>query len=136
MINSKYTVKSQLAFEVLSATFFLLISICDVFLNSKYLNFTFLAYLVILIIIFIFSSIFKGTNDELSNKVLSKVNEKSINFIFSSMFIISIVATTPDISEIFKSIEILGVILMSILLSFTIFRFILFTYYDRKGIFD
>lgn len=136
MINSKYTVKSQLAFEILSAIFFLIIAICDVFLDSTYVNFTFLAYFAVLIVILAFNSIFKGVNDESSNKVLSKVNEKSVNFIFTSIFLIAIVATSPDISEIFKSIEILGIILMSILLILTIFRFSLFMYYDKKGIFD
>lgn len=136
MNSSQYTIKSQLAFEVLSSIFFLLIAICDVFFSSKLMNFTFLAYSAVLVAVFVFHSIFKGVNDELSNKVLAKVNEKSINFLFSLMLLIAIIATTPHVAEIFKSIEILGIILMSILLSFTIFRFSLFIYYDRKGIFD
>lgn len=136
MKNSEYTIKSQLVFEVLSSLSFLLISIWDVFFDSKYTSYTFLAYGLALVIILLIKSFFRGINDEFSEKNLSRVNEKSINFLFTAILLVAIIITTPAIFNSFKSIEIIGIILMLILVAFTIFRLFLFIYYDRKGICD
>ncbi|MEW8998396.1 hypothetical protein SDC9_47475 [bioreactor metagenome] len=92
--------------------------------------------IAVVVVIFIFNSTFKGINDEASNQILSKANEKSLNFLFLSIFVVGMIATTSEVSGVFKSVGILGVVIMFILLCFTIFRFALFTHYDRKGIFD
>lgn len=136
MTKSQYTIKSQLAFEILRTVFFLLISALDVFFESKYMILAFLADGIVLVIIFMFDQKFKGINDELSNQILSKVNKISLKFMHSSILFISFIATTTEISEVFRSIGNLGIVLISALLIFDIFRFFLFIYYDRKGIYE
>ncbi|MDO7204562.1 hypothetical protein Q5M85_10775 [Paraclostridium bifermentans] len=78
----------------------------------------------------------QGINDELSETILSKVNKMSMNFIFVSIALIGMFATTPRTSYIFKSVNILGLVIIITLLLLTIFRLLSYIYYDRKGLYN
>ncbi|MDU3337877.1 MAG: hypothetical protein E7E82_15095 [Paraclostridium bifermentans] len=78
----------------------------------------------------------RGINDELSETILSKVNKMSIDFMLVSIALIGMAATTPNTSYIFKSVNILGLVIITTLLLLTIFRLLSYIYYDRKGLYN
>ncbi len=136
MSNSQFTIKSQLTFDIFTMLFILLSSIFDLYFNSQYSDYVSLAWWVWIVIMITCHLKFKGINDELSETILSKVNKISIDFIFVAVALIGMFATTPNTSYIFKSVNILGLVITSTLLLLTIFRLLLFIYYDRKGFYN
>lgn len=136
MSNSQFTIKSQLTLDIFTMIFILLSAIFDLYFNSQYSNYLTLAWGGCLVIMFILQLKFRGINDELSETILSKVNKMSMNFIFVSIALIGMFATTPRTSYIFKSVNILGLVIITTLLLLTIFRLLSYIYYDRKGLYN
>lgn len=136
MSSSQFTIKAQLILDIFTMIFILLISTFDLYFNSQYTDYASLAFWVWVVITIVFHLKLKGINDELSEATLSKVNKISIEFIFGAVVLIGMLATTPVTSSIFKSVNILGLVIISTLLLITIFRLSLFIYYDRKGFYN
>ncbi|GAA0102876.1 hypothetical protein UT300012_35910 [Paraclostridium bifermentans] len=116
--------------------FILLSSIFDLYFDSQYSNYVTFAWNIWLVIMLISHLKFKGINDELSETILSKVNKMSMNFIFVSIPLIGMFATTPRTSYIFKSVNSLGLVIIITLLLLTIFRLLSYIYYDRKVLYN
>lgn len=136
MSNSQFTIKSQLTLDIFTMIFILLSAVFDLYFNSQYSNYLTLAWGGCLVIMFILQLKFRGINDELSETILSKVNKMSMNFIFVAVALIGMFATTPRTSYIFKSVNILGLVIITTLLLLTIFRLLSYIYYDRKGLYN
>ena len=136
MSNSQFTIKSQLTLDIFTMIFILLSSIFDLYFNSQYSSYVTFAWNVWLVIMFILQLKFRGINDELSETILSKVNKMSMNFIFVSVALIGMFATTPRTSYIFKSVNILGLVIIITLLLLTVFRLLSYIFYDRKGLYN
>ncbi|WP_283595277.1 hypothetical protein [Paraclostridium bifermentans] len=116
--------------------FILLSSIFDLYFDSQYSNYVTLAWNIWIVIMLISHIKVKGINDELSETILSKVNKMSIDFMLVSIALIGMFATTPNTSYIFKSVNILGLVIITTLLLLTIFRLLSYIYYDRKGLYN
>lgn len=136
MSNSQFTIKSQLTLDIFTMIFILLSAVFDLYFNSQYSNYLTLAWGGCLFIMFALQLKFRGINDELSETILSKVNKMSMNFIFVSVALIGMFATTPRTSYIFKSVNILGLVIIITLLLLTVFRLLSYIYYDRKGLYN
>ncbi len=137
MFNSQFTIKAQLTTNIFNALFILLISIFDLYSKgqyTEYVSLAFWAWIIFIAVIYYFK--LNGINDELSESILSKVNKVSIEVIVGALIAVGMLATTPVTSFIFKSTNILGVVILSTLLLLTIFRLCLFVYYDRKGFYN
>jgi hypothetical protein len=132
MSNKEFTIKSQLTMDIFLMVYIFLSTICDLYLNSQYSYYVKLSKIIFLLIIIISHLKFTGVNDELSETILSKVNKMSFTFISVALVLISMLATT----NIFTSVSILGLVIVLTLLLLTIFRLLLFIYYDRKGIYN
>lgn len=136
MSNSQFTIKSQLTLDIFTMIFILLSTIFDLYFNSQYSNYVTLAWCGCLLVMLALQLKFKGINDELSETILSKVNKMSMNFIFVSIALIGMFATTTRTSYIFKSVNSLGLVIIITLLLLTIFRLLSYIYYDRKGLYN
>lgn len=136
MSNSQFTIKSQLTLDIFTMIFILLSAVFDLYFNSQFSNYVTFAWNVWLVIMLISHLKVRGINDELSETILSKVNKMSMNFIFVSVALIGMFATTPRTSYIFKSVNILGLVIIITLLLLTVFRLLSYIYYDRKGLYN
>lgn len=136
MSNSQFTIKSQLTLDIFTMIFILLSAIFDLYFNSQYSSYVTFAWNVWLVIMLISHLKVRGINDELSETILSKVNKMSIDFMLVSIALIGMAATTPNTSYIFKSVNILGLVIIITLLLLTIFRLLSYIYYDRKGLYN
>lgn len=136
MSNSQFTIKAQLILDIFTMIFILLSSIFDLYFDSQYSNYVTLAWNVWIVIMLISHLKVRGINDELSETILSKVNKMSIDFMIVSIALIGMAATTPNTSYIFKSVNILGLVIITTLLLLTIFRLLSYIYYDRKGLYN
>lgn len=134
MSNKQFTIKSKLISDVSILILLLLNELSNIYFDSSYSSYFSLSWWILGGIIVFCTFKFKGINDELYETILSKINKKSINLMYLSIGLVSVIAATPSTSYIFTSVNTAGLLITWILLFISIFRLFLFIYYDKKGL--
>ena len=134
--TSDYTKKSMLILDSFYLLFILIVFIIDVYISTDISTILLLLGIVSSMVLFFFHSKFEGINDELTEKIISKVNEECIKYMIPVLTFIGIFLTQRELFSIFfSSIEVVGIVIISSMFIFSVLRVILFIYYERKGIY-
>ncbi|MGL5756721.1 MAG: hypothetical protein ACRCYC_15430 [Paraclostridium sp.] len=91
-------------------------------------------YLILIGCIFLLSNKLGGIVDELSQLILSKINNICIKILVSFILIMVSFLSTPYINVYSINSNVIGMILSLFLLLLSLVRLVLFIYFDRKGI--
>lgn len=136
-MNSKnFSTKSRLLLEFIMCIVIFIASFAGfkTFSNVQYV--WPVMYLILICGVLLINSNLCGIVDELSQLVLSKVNSICIKFTVSLMLVIISLLSTPYVNPYAINSNVIGTILALFLILMSLLRLILFTYFDRKGIYE
>lgn len=135
-MSDKYTIKSQLALDIFTILFTLLVAVCEVYFKSEYSDLVVSFWFIIIVILLMFQSKFKGLNDELSENILAKTNKKCMGYTLICITFIGMASAGRKTSHLFNSPGSVGVLILSSILLIAILRLYLFIYYEKEGIYN
>lgn len=134
--TSDYTKKSMLILDTFSLLFILITVIIDVYISYDISTILLLLWIVASMVLFLFHSKFEGINDELTEKVMSKVNSICIKYMIPVVTVFGILVTQRNsLSIVLPTREVVGLIIIGSMFIFSALRVVLFIYYERKGIY-
>ncbi|MDU6113159.1 MAG: hypothetical protein E6649_02035 [Paeniclostridium sordellii] len=136
-MNSKnFSTKSRLLLEFIMHIVIFIASFAGfkIFSNVQYV--WPIMYLILICGVLLINSKLCGIVDELSQLVLSKVNSICIKITVSLILVVISLLSTPYLNPYAINSNVIGMILALFLILMSLLRLILFTYFDRKGIYE
>lgn len=127
-----YKKKSMLILDTINLLFVLIVAIIDSYISSDISEIVLLLFVVASMILFVFSSKFEDINDELTEKIMSKVNGVCIEWMIPVITIIGIFTIQKNI---LFSRSVIGIMIIASMFILSVLRVILYIHYERKGIY-
>lgn len=127
-----YKKKSMLILDTITLLFVLIVAIIDSYISSDISEIVLLLFVVASMILFVFSSKFEDINDELTEKIMSKVNGVCIEWMIPVITIIGIFTIQKNI---LFSRSVIGIMIIASMFILSVLRVILYIHYERKGIY-
>ncbi|MRN26259.1 hypothetical protein EAI30_16745 [Romboutsia ilealis] len=113
-----------------------LVVIIDVYISSDISTNLLLLWIMASMILFFFHSKFDGLNDELTERIMSKVSAICIKYMIPMVIFMGILVTQRNsLSIVLSTREIVGLVIISSMFIFSALRVLLFMHYERKVIY-